>query len=517
MLSRSDGGTPGPHRLSTLAVVWMVTVSVIHFPLRVYIVNSAAVRDPLLHIALWASVVGLVLAVVALLLRRGTDRALTTYGAMVASVVFTSGNVMLYRHGALLGSLFWILVVVAAGFTIWRLRNLVALHALMFLVAVFLTLSPLVPFLTDGGDGQAPLTGTDIAYSGNGYLPDIVLVVLDGYPGVQFLEGLEGWDGAVVGELSDRGVSVRPAWSSYSMTHLSLPSLFDVSYRVEPVEGVNPVSPLSLRPLVGGDGAVHRFLEQAGYHFTMVEPAWDGSQCGARVDRCVRAPFLDQVAYYALERTLVGPLLDRKVGSPWHHAASRTARWYEANLEALAVNQRPDFVFAHVILPHPPFLLTEDCEMDYRREFDAAFVGFIAAAPGLVDAQLGQMACIDRHLARVAELVGPETLLIFVSDHGSELRSQVSRDPRTWTDADIAERMSTFFAIRGPEACHPTGPVMVPNIFRAVMRCMGTEIPDLPPRMMLVSVTENENGVPYLVEVEEDALKSLISGSAPGS
>lgn len=503
-----DGGS---HRLSTPTVLWMVTASVVHFPLSLYVLNTTEVRAPFVHAAIWMALVGFALLTVFVCIRLGADRAVTTYTAMVVAVVFTAGNIVLSHLGAVLGSVFWGVVVLASGVIFSRLRHTTPLHALMFLAALFLTFSPLVPLVTDRtGDGVA-LEGIEIAYSGNGYLPDVVLVVLDGYPGIQFLDRLEGWDGAVVRALSDRGMAVRPAWASYSTTRLSLPSLFDVSHRVEPVDGVIPVLPQQLAPLIGGDGAVPRFLEQAGYTMTMVEPAWAGSQCGPRVDSCVEAPALDQVLFHALERTLFGPLFARMIGSPWRYTASRTVSWYEENLQDLTQNRQRDFVFAHVILPHPPFLLTEDCEMEYREEFATPFVRH--TVPGLVEAQLRQMACVDQHLVQVADLVGPEALLIVVSDHGSELRSQVSRDTLSWTEEDIAERMSVLFAIRGPEDCHPTEPIMIPNIFRAVMRCMGTDIADLPPRMMLASALEDEEGLPYLAELDSGRVMDLIGAA----
>jgi hypothetical protein len=354
-----------------------------------------------------------------------------------------------------------------------------------------------------------------VPYSGNGYRPDIYLVVLDAYPGIQTLSGYPAWDGAIVRNLEDRGFNVAPAWSGYAMTALSLPGLLDASYPVQSIDGVQSVSGSSKKLITYGQAALFGYLKQAEYEMTMLEPTFGEYSCGPAIHRCVSSPFLDDLLFHSLKQSFLGPVLERQFGSAWIHGAFRSVDWLEDNARGIAENARQDFVFAHLVVPHPPFLLSESCDVEYRSEFDEIAVDLMHDPPGLRTAHLAQMACADRMMLRIADAVPSDAIVLFTADHGSAFSRQFASDPPSWSVPAIRERLSTFFAMRGPEACQPAEPIVVQNLLRGVMRCMGSDgLPDLEPRMFLSNVFVDETGRTPLTEVPPHVVSEVI-GSRP--
>jgi hypothetical protein len=117
---------------------------------------------------------------------------------------------------------------------------------------------------------------------------------------------------------------VEPAWTAYASSAHSISGLLDGSYPVQPDQGVVAEIPASLSMITTGEVAAVRFLDEAGYELTMLEPAWVGYRCPEMIDNCNGPPLLDGLLYYVLDHSFLGPILDRTIGSAWTHAARRT-------------------------------------------------------------------------------------------------------------------------------------------------------------------------------------------------
>jgi hypothetical protein len=177
--------------------------------------------------------------------------------------------------------------------------------------------------------------------------------------------------------------------------------------------------------------------------------------------------------------------------------------------DEFARNETPDFVFAHLIVPHEPFLLDAECGINYRPEFDVASIQAMDDLAGTY-AYLDQARCVDRMLVALAGEIPEDAVVLFVADHGAALSGQSDRIPGEWTERDIHERMSAFFALRAPAECQPPAPVIVQNVLRAVMRCMGADdLPDLDPRLFPNSLGAEE-GFRTMVELSRSEVADVI-------
>jgi hypothetical protein len=511
-MNENSSGAP---RLSWVTVWWMVAAAALQFPIGQYLALRSAIVQPLRHAAVFALVVAVCLGIVFLASRLGADRAVATYAVMVVLTIFWSGSVFVGALGLGVGYLTAASLAIVTVVIVRRLKSLPVIHMLFFAWAIFLTLAPWAAHLDWRAETPfvaTPVSQTSVSGSSGTYRPDIYVVVLDGYSGVQAMASYPGWDDAVVGDLQARGFRVEPAWTAYASSAFSVSGLLDGSYPVEPVDGVAAEIPASQSLITTGEVAAIQFLDEAGYELTMLEPAWVGYRCPESIDNCSGPPLLDGLLYYVLDHSFLGPLLDRTVGSAWTHAARKSWESLMGRADEIARNEQPDFVFAHLIVPHEPFLLDPDCNINYRPEFDVVSIQ-ARDDPSATDAYLDQARCVDRMLVALADAIPEDAMVLFTADHGAALSGQSDRIPGEWTDRDIRERMSAFFALRAPSECQPPAPVIVQNALRAVMRCLGADdLPDLEPRLFPNSLGA-EDGFRKMVELSRSEVAELL-GSA---
>lgn len=65
---------------------------------------------------------------------------------------------------------------------------------------------------------------------------------------------------------------------------------------------------------------------------------------------------------------------------------------------------------------------------------------------------MAQIDCLGSFLGDLSALLSEDTVAV-VSDHGTDRRGQLARDPATWTEPDTVERMNVLVAVRGLDGC----------------------------------------------------------------
>jgi hypothetical protein len=343
--------------------------------------------------------------------------------------------------------------------------------------------------------------------------PDIFLVVLDGYAGNFTLESEFGLDrSTVVHDLAELGFEVpASAWSAYPTTRSSLPSLLDMSYPLGSGSHVTPRTERSLSDMIGGSNSVSSSLSAEGYEMVMIESGWSGSRCGSEVDKCVASPIMDEAMFSIAEKSVAGRRVLRSLGYAFTVGAQHTMSWLEEHGPLLSADSRPSFVFAHVMVPHPPFFMDQGCQTRYADEYS----GVLFSRPGddPIDrktAYLRQTECVDQFIADLSRKIQPDDVVVVVGDHGTDKRNQLVRDPATWSRSDLAERFNVFLAVRDGAECSVGDSVILPNIFRRVLSCLATQdLDELEPRMFKYSTVEGP--APEVLEVDSSDVLGLLS------
>lgn len=281
-----------------------------------------------------------------------------------------------------------------------------------------------------GGSTDSGLEGIENQHLGIelASTPDIFVVVADGYAGrIAFdyqYEIAAGWERILTGLEFQ---VPKSAWTPYPTTELAIPALLDMSYPAVPEADTWPASPRALHRMIGGDNRLVQELTRNGYRFVMVESGWSGSVCGVHVDECVASWFLDEATFLAVDRTILSQLVLETFGHSFTIGTRSSMRWLLDNSSRISANGTPDLVIAHLMAPHPPFFLDESCALHHDRSRWFAFARSDSDPDETRAAYLEQAACIDGFMARLAQEVGDDVVIVYVSDHGTAERRQLWR------------------------------------------------------------------------------------------
>lgn len=316
--------------------------------------------------------------------------------------------------------------------------------------------------------------------------PDIFLILLDGFPGPRALQDVYDED---LNFGSHPSVARYSAWASYPLTVASVASLLQMNYPLDHHDVIDSATADELARIMAGDNRFAAYLDEQGYTSTHVESGYSRSYCGTTVDTCVESPFLDEGTFGLLDRTIFRSVLREEVGSPFTHAALSSMRWLKDNLPTLAMNDRPDFVFANVAMPHPPLFVDEVCRFRYAywRSGNSVFAG-----QSIVEerqrAFVDQAQCVANFESDVFRSLPDQALVIFFSDHGGDSLGQMVRSDHIWSRLEIVERLNTHLAMRSPVSCSLESPVFLSEVLRDLTWCLASgEVPVPPPDRRLYS------------------------------
>jgi hypothetical protein len=294
--------------------------------------------------------------------------------------------------------------------------------------------------------------------------------------------------------------SFRSAWASYPTSAASISSLLDITYVLEDRAVLDAATVSDLYGVIGGESRFVDVLDRNGYSSTMLESGWSGSQCGNQFDNCIASSFLDEAMFKLAEQTILRDVILDLWGHAYTAGSRGTMSWMLDNASKYNDNGTADFVFAHVMSPHPPFLLDRRCEQ--RDDVGSISLAFIAPDTTVDDQVNGyrqQVACLDKFMLEFAQLVDDESVVVYVSDHGTDRRDQVPREPAEWTHEDLAERMNVLLAIRFPGPCTSADGLVTPSVLHRVLACLD---PDLEargafgmPRMFIYSSLNSASAI----------------------
>ncbi|MDX2343322.1 MAG: sulfatase-like hydrolase/transferase, partial [Acidimicrobiia bacterium] len=299
-------------------------------------------------------------------------------------------------------------------------------------------------------DRSTPTPPAAVAPDGQ---PDVMVIVLDAYTRADTLQSHFGFDNTpLLRELEQLGFQIATAANSnYSFTYASIASILDLSYvfQAGPVTGDQHEA---MRNALGGNGALPRYFRESGYEIAYLENAWGGSHCGAAVDICIRDGFVERTLWNSGQVTILAPLLSATRPHPFNTVSLEHLESLPDYLSAERTNGVPRLTFAHIILPHQPFLLDAQCEqhntavrraLTVRPEWLAERSVYYAA----------QLACTNTKLVESLKQIiagRPDTVIMITGDHGSMSTRTANEPVEDWSDEEVAERMSILSAYRLP-------------------------------------------------------------------
>jgi hypothetical protein len=391
-----------------------------------------------------------------------------------------------------IGWVIFFVVVVAVAVRVGHVRLAALTRALNVVAAVLVGLALLT--IVPGELGRFGRTTTSAATIGGAAGPtrDIYFLVFDRYGSARSLELMYGIDDRPFLErLRSRGFEVvTDSHANYLKTSLSLAATLNLDYLDDLVAAQDPGSddhgPIFERL---SDHAVGRFLRDRGYRYIHVGSSYGPTKTSVIADRNLwPGGSSDFVA--TLYDTSALPAIARRLGV--RLAGSPRERHYDVGrfqldaLDRLASEPGPAFVYAHLLLPHPPFVFASDGsfvtdELDVGRRQNDAYAHQLAYLQSRIDA------LVERLLAR------PESerpIIILQADEGpyprSYARNTVGYDWTTATSDELEIKfgiLNAMYLPDGEDSAELPSTLSAVNTFRLVFdRYFDADLPLLPDR-----------------------------------
>lgn len=338
----------------------------------------------------------------------------------------------------------------------------------------------------------APAAAAGGQAAGEIQMPDIYYLIFDRYAGPGVLERLYGFDnGPFLDELAARGFYVaRESRANYLRTPLSLVSSLSMDYldgrqlraEAESPGGGNPID----RRLRGVLPVPH-FLKELGYRYLHVGGQWEPTATNADADVTMRYAGFSQFAAALVETTVLGVLTpDAGPADEWTGPNIRAQTLYQ--FDRLAETRHaagPKYVFAHFLLPHPPYVF--DIDGSYPTQAELTERGNDAS-------YIRQLQYANRRILELIDTLldaGRDPVIILQADEGPwPERFREEGAEFQWREAtfdELDEKTAILNAYRLPGvAAREAGlyPAITPvNSFRVVFNAyFGTNHPLLPDR-----------------------------------
>jgi hypothetical protein len=399
---------------------------------------------------------------------------------------------LLLREDALLAT--WGILAVLAVVLAARIRRLPAATRILNTVGAFLVVVNsasigwgLITARASGGDpaGVVPLRPPD------GELRDIYYIVMDRYGRAETIRRRFGYDNEpFLDSLRDRGfVVAEESAANYPKTAHSLAASLNMTY----------LEQLTRRAGRGSDdwGPVYSMLQRfrvaeslqaIGYRYVHLGSRWEPTRAdpGADVNATTGLSEFGQVLY---DTTVAAPVA-RRLGifteqlDPRERERGRLLEQF-ALLEEMPEDDGPTFTFAHILLPHEPYLFEADGDPVSEAE---------ESSRSETRNYLGQLRFANARLQRVLDrlLAGPEEtdpIVILQADEGPHpVRYQYNQISFRWPLATLSELREKLWILNAFHLPGIESPMVDPDItpvntFRLVFReYFGADLPPLPDR-----------------------------------
>lgn len=246
----------------------------------------------------------------------------------------------------------------------WIARLTSALNAMSFAL-VIVALVQIVPFQLSHRVSVAGTVTTGAVHPGD---RDIYYFIFDRYGDERSIQTLTGVANDLPDWLASRGFDVaRDSHANYGRTTLSLAATLNLT-TLESVAGTMGPETKDLSPIYEmlQDNKVGRYLKARGYRYVNLG-SWFAPTKTIRI--ADENPLLGSSTDFdaILDQTTFGPTLTAMRNlpdPPRHHVLHRsTALFQFREFERIRAEAGPKFVFAHILLPHEPYVF--DAKGDY--------------------------------------------------------------------------------------------------------------------------------------------------------
>ncbi len=282
--------------------------------------------------------------------------------------------------------------------------------------------------------------------------PDIYYVIPDGYGGRTILEKFYNFNNQqFIGDLEERGFFVaKNSFSNYSSTAESMASSMNMLYLTD--SGEFSRSPLEkkteefvhedlLRDIPSGTSNVKRIIESIGYEYKYISS--NKLKQNRKANSIMFGILLDELLILVLETTLLRDFIPEIVLDDYSTKIKKT---FIEIASSKAIEDKPMFVLAHIMIPHPPFVFGVDGENANNINWTQWGIDSWADKKGYINQLIYTNKLIIEMIDNIIAKTKTSPIIIIQGDHGP---ASSFKAKNSWSNPEnnmIKERLSILNA-----------------------------------------------------------------------
>ena len=289
-----------------------------------------------------------------------------TFGHIIAAI--TGGQVTL---GLLLPLVWLAIFFIGAYFVVMAHKDLRKVTVVLNMVAIILVIIPTIGIIVNETNsagkystetGVMDINSVDLVVPET--LPDIYYIILDRYASASTLKEVYDFDNSeFLNYLSGKGFYVaNESRANYTKTRSSLASSLNMDY-INYLSDQYGEEYQDLGPIyeIVEDNAVWHILKSVGYEFVYFGSWWEPTRGNMYADVSSSYSQIPDFTNLLLKTTLAYPIAATlgiiDDSSTTHY---NCALYTFDNITKMPDNTEPTYVFAHILLPHPPYVFDKD-------------------------------------------------------------------------------------------------------------------------------------------------------------
>jgi hypothetical protein len=304
--------------------------------------------------------------------------------------------------------------------------------------------------------GPVSLSENPVRQMGEGDKPDIYYIILDGYARADILQDIYDWDNHnFLSELERRGFYIATdSHSNYGVTLFSLASSLNLTYLDVVTEQLPSdfTNPLPMFNMIQNNW-LFPHMEDLGYTTVGFSTGYSSTEM-----KDADIYLEPSITFSAFQNELLNMTPLRLLFLRQQYDSHRDKALFA--LEHLRTTPQdiagPKFVFAHIILPHPPFVLGADGTYLYpKTKFVLNDGNYLTEWIGYdlyIESYRAQVAFVSREILSVLDDILAQSatppIIILQADHGSGAKLDWGSFENTY----FPERFSILNAYRFPNA-----------------------------------------------------------------
>ena len=390
----------------------------------------------------------------------------------------------------------WLIFVGVGVLAAWRTRKRLGPVTrgldLISGILVLLTLVSIVPHQFGQSASAAETTAPLPIVAGQaagGPQRDIWYLIFDRYASDRQLSAAYGIDGQLDEWLAGHGFYVASdSQANYVKTSLSLASSLNLTYLDDLATRMGPTND-DHSPIFAlmKDHVLGQFLKSQGYRFVQVGSPYAPTNVNPSADENPRYDSASDFAGAVYDESVI-PSLARRIGlvkaTPSRQRYYDIARFQWETLAGLVDQPGPKFVFAHFLLPHPPYVFDADgsfiAEEDGSRTVAEGYGSQLTYTDTMIEALMTRLQALPEQRRPIIVLQADEGP--YPARYNGDT---MNFDWATATPAELHMKYGILNAYSLPGLADPgLYPSITPvNSFRLILgRYFGTDTPLLPDR-----------------------------------